>query len=151
MPTENTSLKITAPAGGSNPSVDIGILNCKSYQRPVLIAAGSLLTLAVWNTVPDMISGGQHLQSSANEIAKDAVALADYQVDSANLALNKDIFGMSANSEKHSHGFQHCPEEFTCFFGCNCPCYKSQGGCIYSCYSCCKIQTNSCSCIGCKC
>ena len=44
-------------------------------------------------------SGGQYLQSSAHEIAEGAVALADYQVYSLNLALTKDIFGLGSVSE----------------------------------------------------
>ena len=43
--------------------------------------------------------GGQHLQSSAHGIAEGAVALADSSVDSVNLALTKDIFGLGAVSE----------------------------------------------------
>ena len=97
--TENTPLKNVTPASGdSNPSIEIGIFNGNTYQRSFLIVAGSLLTLLVWIAVAGT-SGGQHLQSSTHEIAKGAVALADYQVDSANLALTKDIFGVDAVSE----------------------------------------------------
>merc|ERR1712238_198672 len=91
-----------------------------NYQRTFLIVAGSLLALLVLIVVAGT-SGGQHLQSSANEIAKDAVALADYQVDSANLALTKDIFGMRANSEND--------ESCDCVEGTTCDC-KCVGRCV---------------------
>ena len=61
----------------------------------MLIVIGSLLALLVWIAATGT-SGGQHLQSSAHEIAEGAVALAGYQVDSANLALTEDIFGLGA-------------------------------------------------------
>merc|ERR1719491_1257632 len=70
-----------------------------TYQRTFLIVAGSLLALLVLIAVAGT-SGGQHLKSSRHEIADSAVALADYQLDSANLALTKDIFGLGAVSEK---------------------------------------------------
>ena len=44
-------------------------------------------------------SGGQHLHSSAHENARGAVALVDYQVDTTNLALTKDIFGFGSVAE----------------------------------------------------
>ena len=71
------------------------MVNGKSntYQRPLLIVASSLLALLVWIVATGQ-SGGQHLQSSAYGIAGGAVALADSQVDFANLALTKDIFGL---------------------------------------------------------
>merc|ERR1712238_184429 len=68
------------------------IWKINTYQRTFLIVAGSLLALLVLIAIADT-SGGQHLQSSPHAIAKGAVVLADYQVDSANLAaLTKDIF-----------------------------------------------------------
>ena len=98
MLTENTHLKNVTPAGDSNPSVEIGIEKDITYQRPVLIVAGSLLTLLVLIVIAGN-SGGQHLQSSPHEIAKGAEALADYRVGFANLALTEDIFGLAAVSE----------------------------------------------------
>jgi len=98
MSTENTSLKNTTPAGDSTTSNKLIIGKINTYQRPLLIVAGSLLALLVLIAVAGK-SGGQHLQSSAHENAKSAVALADYQQDSANSALTKDIFGLSAVSE----------------------------------------------------
>ena len=100
MPTENTSLKNTTPAGDSNTTNEMVIGKINTYQRTFLIVAGSLLALLVLITVADT-SGGQHLQSSTHEIAKGAMALADYQVDSANSALNSDIFGLGAASETY--------------------------------------------------
>ena len=101
MSTENTSLKNTTPAGDSNTPNEMVIGKINTYQRTFLILAGSLLALLVLIAVVGT-SGGQHLQSSAHEIAASAVALADYQVDSANLALTKDNFGFGAVSEKIS-------------------------------------------------
>jgi len=64
-----------------------------------LIVAGSLLALLVLIAVAGT-SGGQHLQSSAHKIAEGVVALADYQIDSANLALTKDNFNGFKISEE---------------------------------------------------
>ena len=98
MPTENSSLKITAPDGDSTTTNEMVIGKSNTYQRTFLIVAGSLLALLVLIVVAGT-SGGQHLQSSTHEMADGAVALADHQVDSANLALTKDIFGLGAVSE----------------------------------------------------
>ena len=98
MFTENTSLKNVTPAGDSNTPAVMVIGKSNTYLRPLLIVASSLLALFLWIAFGGK-SGGQHLQSSANEVAKDAVALADYQVDSTNLALTNDIFGTNAVSE----------------------------------------------------
>jgi len=117
MSTEHTSLKTTnTPVGDSNTTNEMIIGNSNTYQRPFLIVAGSLLALLVLIVGAGTIGGGgQHLQSSAYEITEGAVALADYQVDSANLALTKDIFGMSANlGDERS---------------CQCTCCKYSYGC----------------------
>ena len=98
MPTENTSLKNITQAGDSNTTNEMVIRKINTYQRSFLIVAGSLLALLVLIAVAGT-SGGHHLQSSAHEITEDAMAVADYQVDSANVALTKDIFGTSAVSE----------------------------------------------------
>jgi len=98
MPTENTSLKNTTPVGESNTTNKMVIWQLNTCQRTFLIVAGSLLALLVLIAVAGT-SGGQHLQSSAYEIAEGAMALADYQVDSANLALTKDHFGLGVVSE----------------------------------------------------
>ena len=86
-------------AGDSNTTDKMVIRKTNTYQRTFLIVAGSLLALLVLIAVVDT-SGGQHLQSSTHEITEGAVAFADYQVDSINLALTQDIFGLSAGSEK---------------------------------------------------
>merc|ERR1712194_145872 len=90
--------KNVIPAGDSNTSNEMVIGKINTYQRTFLIVAGSLLALLVWIAVVGT-SGGQHLQSSAYEIAEGAVALKDYQGDSPNLALTNDIFGLGAVSE----------------------------------------------------
>merc|ERR1712161_12872 len=101
-----TSLKNTTPTGDSNTINRMVIGKSNTYQRSYLIVASSLLALLVLIAVAGT-SGGQHLQSSVPEIAKGAVALADYQVDSTNLALTKDIFGAGAVSENDEGDFCH--------------------------------------------
>merc|ERR1712238_576940 len=104
MSTEHTSLKNTTPAGDSNTTNEMVIGKSNTYQRPLLIVAGSLLALLVLIAVAGT-SGGQHLKSSEAEISQGgAGALAEYQVDAANLALTKEIFGMGAVSEKKEVG-----------------------------------------------
>jgi len=98
MPTEKTSLTNITPAGDSNTTNEMVIGKIKTYQRSFLIVAGSLLALLVLIAVTGT-SGGQLLQSSAQEIAEGAMAPADNEVDSANLALTKDIFDLGAVSE----------------------------------------------------
>jgi len=92
MSTENTSLKNTTPTGDSNTTNEMVMGKINNYQRTFLIVAGSLLALLVLIAVAGT-SGIQHLQSSVYEITKGAVALQDYQDDSANLAFTMDIFG----------------------------------------------------------
>ena len=99
MSTENTSLKNVTPAEDSNITNKMVVGKSNTYQRPLLIVASSLLALFVWIAVAGT-SGGHYLQSSVHEIAKGAVALADYQVDSTNLVLTKDIFGLGVVSEE---------------------------------------------------
>jgi len=120
MPTENTSLKNVAPARDSNTTNKMVIGEINTYQRNFLIVAGSLLALLVLIAVAGQ-SGGQHLQSSVPEISKGAVALEDYQVDTANSALEMDIFGMSANSGN---------EKFCGFTSGKCSC---GGTCVHTC------------------
>jgi len=98
MPTENTSLKNTTTAGDSITTNEMVLGKSSTYQRTFLIVAGSLLALLVLIVVAGT-SGGQHLQSSTHEMTDGAVALEDYKVDSTNLALTKDIFGLGAISE----------------------------------------------------
>mmetsp|Transcript_3428 Transcript_3428/g.3624 ORF Transcript_3428/g.3624 Transcript_3428/m.3624 type:complete len:100 (+) Transcript_3428:2-301(+) len=74
----------------------IGKIN--TYQHTFLIVAGSLLALLVGIAVANTI-GGQHVQSFAHVNAEGAVALTDYQADSAILALTNNIFGLGAVSE----------------------------------------------------
>mmetsp|Transcript_34918 Transcript_34918/g.40125 ORF Transcript_34918/g.40125 Transcript_34918/m.40125 type:complete len:158 (+) Transcript_34918:103-576(+) len=99
MSTENTSLKNITPTGDSNTTYEIVIGKINTYQRTFLIVAGSLLALLVVIAVTGTTSG-QHLQSSVNGIAEGVVALADYQIDSANLALTKDNFNGFKISEE---------------------------------------------------
>mmetsp|Transcript_22313 Transcript_22313/g.25575 ORF Transcript_22313/g.25575 Transcript_22313/m.25575 type:complete len:127 (-) Transcript_22313:136-516(-) len=126
MPTENTSLNNVFPAVEFKTIDDMVIGKSNTYQRSFLIVAGSLLALLVWAAVAGK-SDGQPLKSSAHEIAKDAVALADYQGDSANLALTKDIFDFGAVSQnnegcncvkKYNCNGHNCDNVF-CTVGCN--------------------------------
>ena len=66
-----------------------------TYQRTFLIVADSLLALLVLIVVVGT-NDNQHLPLSVHEITEGAMALADYQVDSAHLALINDIFGFGA-------------------------------------------------------
>jgi len=126
MPTEITSLKNATPAGDSNTTNEMVIEKMNTYQRTFFIVAGSLLALLLLIAVAGP-SGGHHLQSSANEIATDAVALADYQADSAILALSKDIFGLGAVTENFE-GFCSCHCE-------NCSCTGSVTFCSCAFYN----------------
>jgi len=47
MPAENTSLKITTPAGDSNTTNEMVVENINNYKRTLLIATGILLALLV--------------------------------------------------------------------------------------------------------
>jgi len=124
MPTENTSLKNITPTGDSNTTHEMVIEKSNTNHRTFLIVAGSLLALLVLIAATGT-SGSHHLQSSAHEIAtgkekkkgkfegakekkkgkfEGAVALADYQVDSANEALNKDNFGVDTSELDENTG-----------------------------------------------
>jgi len=128
MPTENTSLKNITPAGDCNSKseeMDTGKTN--TYQRTVLIVAGSLLALLVLVAVAGHSGGdgdgGHYLKSSAAEITKGgAGALAEYQVDTTNSALTNDIFGLGAVSENDEGN------------GC---CYGAPGCCVGCALCCC--------------
>merc|ERR1712194_276536 len=104
--TENTSLKITTPDGNSTTTSEMVIGKSNTYQRTFLIVTGSLLALLVLIVVAGT-SGGQHLQSSTHEMPDGAVALEAYKVDSTNLALTKDIFGLGDISE-NEEGCCYC-------------------------------------------
>jgi len=147
MPTENTTLKNVSPAVESNTTDDVVIGKSNIYQRSFLIVAGSLLALLVRVAVAGK-SGGQHLQTSTYEIVEGAVALVDYQVDSANSALTKDIFDLGVVSENDEAG--NC-YDICCFDGCypiccdkskpfcssedDCDCYDNCcDNCYHDCY-----------------
>ena len=98
MSTENTSLENVTPDGNSNTTDKMSIVKRNIYKRPLLIVAGSFFVLLVWAVAAGQ-SGGQPLQSSASEITEGAGAPVDYQVDTINLALTKDIFGLNSVSE----------------------------------------------------
>jgi len=136
MPTENTSLKKTAPAGDSTTTNEMVIGKINTYQRTFLIVGGSLLALLVWIAVAGT-SGGQHLQSSAHETAEGAVALADYQVDTAN-----DIFGLGALSGNDKVGggcgcFCNGGSGCHCHGHCGCFSCSDPGFCDYNIPWCC--------------
>ena len=60
MSTENTSLKNTTPGGDSTTFNELVIGKINTYQRPLMIVAGSLLALLVLVALAGK-SGGQHL------------------------------------------------------------------------------------------
>merc|ERR1712194_893289 len=102
------------PAGDSTTTNEMVIGKSNTHQRTFLIVIGSLLALLALIAVAST-SGGNHLQSSTHGIAEGAVALADYQVDSANLALTMDIFGVGAGSQNDEGFFCGiCPRNFCC-------------------------------------
>mmetsp|Transcript_45498 Transcript_45498/g.52553 ORF Transcript_45498/g.52553 Transcript_45498/m.52553 type:complete len:119 (-) Transcript_45498:58-414(-) len=108
MPTEHTQLKNAIQAGDSNSTDEpVVIGKDKTYQRLILIVTGSFLALLVWIAV-ESNNGGHYFKSSAQEIAKGAGALVDYQLDSANLALTQDIFHVNAVS-KNENSCLLCP------------------------------------------
>ena len=98
MSIENTSLNNFTPAGNYNTTHGMITTKNNTYQRTFMIVAGSLLALLELIAVAST-SGGYYFQSSTHEIAECAVTLVDYQVDTANTALTKDIFGLGAASE----------------------------------------------------
>jgi len=112
MNAETYQNKKVTPAGESNTTHGLVIGKSKTFQRPLVIVAGSLLTLLVLIVVTGT-SGGQHLQSSTQMIAQEEVALRDYQLDSATLALTQDIFGVANASEDEPEGFC-CPYDINC-------------------------------------
>jgi len=118
MPTENTSLRNFTPAGDCNTTDDTVIGKSSTYRRPILIVAGSLLGVLLLIAVAGQ-SDGQHSKSSAYEFAEGTSALTVYQLGSANLALNNNIFGLGAVSENDE--------------GCSCDCCDCRGyviGCL---------------------
>ena len=100
MNAETYQNKKVAPAVDSGTTHEVVIGKSNTYQRPLLIVAGSLLALLVLIAVAGT-SGVQHLQSSTHENTEGVVSFADYHLDSANLALTKDIFGLGAVSENN--------------------------------------------------
>jgi len=101
MPTENTSLKNTTPAGDSSTTNEMVIGKVNTYQRTFLIVAGSLLALLVVIAVSGK-SGGQYLQSSAQE--KSPLTHDIFGVDTEKFApptspYYKDIVGMDVGSD----------------------------------------------------
>jgi len=92
---QNTKSADTGDSGSKNDEFIID--NGKANERSIFIIAGSLLALLLLIVAGQNV--GQDLSSSANEIAKGASALADYQVDTANSALTNNIFGIGAVSE----------------------------------------------------
>jgi len=127
MPTENTSLKNTTPAADSNTSHDMNIGKFNTYQRPLLIVAGSLLAFAVLMAVTGT-HGGQYLTSSTAKITKGgAAALAEYHVDNGTSEFTKDIFGMGVVSKKYqgfscTHCCDICGSDDSCCFPGICDC-----------------------------
>ena len=99
MSTEPYQNKNTAAAGDSKSTINENGVGNGNYQHLFLIFAVSLLAV-LFLVVASVTTGGQHLPSSTQEIADGTVALADYQVDSANLTHTKNIFFVNADEGK---------------------------------------------------
>jgi len=97
MPTENTSLKNTTTAGDSNTTTEMVIGKINTYQRIFLIVAGSLLAYSVLIAVASKTAGYSLVYTGG--LAEGAVALADYQIVSTNLALTKKILNRFKNDD----------------------------------------------------
>jgi len=96
MNSETYQNKKVITAGDSNSkSEDMDTGKSSIYQRPFLIVAGSLLASLALVAVTGK-SVGHHFKLFANEIPEGAGALANNQVDTTNLALAQDIFGITA-------------------------------------------------------
>jgi len=129
MPTENTSFQNTTPAGDSTTTNVKVIGKSNTHQRSFLIVASSLLVLLVLVAVAGE-SGGQPIPKSAG-------ALVDYQLDTTNLALGKDIFGKDKASLKGGDGTCTCRVIGT---------YKPYCDEKTNCWACCgHISWNPCS------
>ena len=98
MSTANTSLKIVTPAGDSNITAGMVVGKFNTYHHSLFIVAGSLLTLLVL-IAGVSTSSAQYLRSSTHKITDGAVALTDFQLDSAKLAPTKDMFGIRTVSK----------------------------------------------------
>mmetsp|Transcript_39161 Transcript_39161/g.43821 ORF Transcript_39161/g.43821 Transcript_39161/m.43821 type:complete len:130 (-) Transcript_39161:92-481(-) len=93
------TIKASSDGDSNSKSEEMDTEKCNIYQHPFLIVAGSLLVLLFFVAVAGHSGGWQYLTSSVDEIAEGAVVLADYQVDTDNLELTKDMFSMSAVSK----------------------------------------------------
>jgi len=97
MFTEITQLKNDTPAGDSNTTAEMVVEKSNTYQRQLLIVAGSSLATLVLTAVTCKTAGYSLVYTG--DFAKSRGALVDYQVNTANSVLAKDDFGMSAVSE----------------------------------------------------
>mmetsp|Transcript_57150 Transcript_57150/g.63858 ORF Transcript_57150/g.63858 Transcript_57150/m.63858 type:complete len:101 (+) Transcript_57150:3-305(+) len=82
----------------------IGKIN--TYHRTFIIFAGSLLALNVLIAIAAKTAGYSIVYTGG--FAESTGTLVNYQVDTANTALAKDNFGMSAVSEKGDGCFLSC-------------------------------------------
>ena len=97
MLTEITHLKNATPAGpagDSNTAVEKVIGKSNTYQRTFLIVACSLLACNVLIVIAGKAAGYSIVYTGG--FVESAGAFAEYQVDIANTALSKDMFGVGA-------------------------------------------------------
>mmetsp|Transcript_64075 Transcript_64075/g.71596 ORF Transcript_64075/g.71596 Transcript_64075/m.71596 type:complete len:121 (+) Transcript_64075:57-419(+) len=115
MFTENTHLKNVIPVGNSNTSDEMDIMKGNTYQRPLLIVAGFYLASLVLTAVACKTAGYSLVYTGG--FAESAGALANYQVDTTNVGLTKDVLGLGADSENET--FQcPCGSKYGCYQGC---------------------------------
>jgi len=107
MPTENTSLKNITPAGDSNTTNEMVIGKSNTYQRTFLIVACSLLACNVLIVIAGKAAGYSIVYTGG--FVESAGAFAEYQVDIANTALSKDMFGVGAVFETDESKKSNCP------------------------------------------
>merc|ERR1712238_61859 len=105
------------PTADSNTSHEMVSGKSNTYQRSLLIVVSSLFALFVWIAVTSGKSS-YSFKSSAQEINVGVGALADNRLDTANLALSKDIFGVIDVSEIDEGSSPCC----SCNHGCPLDC-----------------------------
>eukprot|EP00751_Fragilariopsis_kerguelensis_P042358 CAMPEP_0171001994 /NCGR_PEP_ID=MMETSP0736-20130129/15866_1 /TAXON_ID=186038 /ORGANISM="Fragilariopsis kerguelensis, Strain L26-C5" /LENGTH=121 /DNA_ID=CAMNT_0011430141 /DNA_START=210 /DNA_END=575 /DNA_ORIENTATION=- len=116
MPNENTSLKIVTPDEDHNTTHDIVIGKCYTFQRSLLIVTSSLLALLILVAVAGKTAGYSIVYTGG--FAESAGGLTSNQVDTANLALTKDVFGLGDKSEVYCCDKVCCNDDYCCNTAC---------------------------------
>eukprot|EP00751_Fragilariopsis_kerguelensis_P013287 CAMPEP_0170777208 /NCGR_PEP_ID=MMETSP0733-20121128/11642_1 /TAXON_ID=186038 /ORGANISM="Fragilariopsis kerguelensis, Strain L26-C5" /LENGTH=121 /DNA_ID=CAMNT_0011120363 /DNA_START=56 /DNA_END=421 /DNA_ORIENTATION=+ len=116
MFTENTHLKNVTPVGNSNTSDDMDMGKGNTYQHPLLIVAGISLATIVFTAVACKTAGYSLVYTGG--FAESAGGLTSNQVDTANLALTKDVFGLGDKSEVYCCDKVCCNDDYCCNTAC---------------------------------